>query len=302
MDSITGFERKVVFRVARGYFFAMAIAAVLVFFAGGALVIRSLAKPTLQPPSPLAPPKPRPALSYAQVADYMRTLEDERRAKANRGLEQGDGPQSTSQSQTSRPENPYQTRFGEIERKLRALFSDPSYTWADEIESVCVEPTSFGCLRRENRVKRRGVVGAINIAIAGVARDERIRLLDILIAVLEQTPMPNRGGAIIPTIELERSLARADEERSSKYEAQVAERTAQFRAEVAENDAKHRQWWTWGLYGLGAGFSLLIVVSLFLAFLSMERHTRALEHLVSQLGASSDGNDQRGGRAMPTPA
>jgi len=75
MDSITGFERKVVFRVARGYFFAMAIAAVLVFFAGGALVIRSLAKPTLQPPSPLAPPKPRPALSYAQVADYMRTLE-----------------------------------------------------------------------------------------------------------------------------------------------------------------------------------------------------------------------------------
>jgi uncharacterized membrane protein len=34
-----------------------------------------------------------------------------------------------------------------------------------------------------------------------------------------------------------------------------------------------------GLYGVGAGFSLLIVVSLFLAFLSMERHTRALEKL-----------------------
>ena len=35
-----------------------------------------------------------------------------------------------------------------------------------------------------------------------------------------------------------------------------------------------------GLYGVGAGFALLIVVSLFLAFLAMERHTRALERLV----------------------
>jgi len=184
---------------------------------------------------------------------------------------------------------------------LRALFNDPSYTWADEVESVCVEPTAFGCLRRENRLKRRGVVGAINAAVAGATRDERIRLLDILIAVLEQTPMPKRGETIIPTVELERSLAKSDEEAVRSYEAKEAERRGQFQAEVEENDAKHRKWWTWGLYGLGAGFSLLIVVSLFLAFLSMERHTRALERLATQFGGNTDGDDHHG-PPIPNPA
>jgi len=302
MDAITGFERKVVFRVARGYFFAMAIAAVVVFLGGGALVIRSLAKKNIEPPAPLVPPKPRTALSFAQVAEYVRTSEEERRNSANRGLEEGDATHSTSQARSRGSENPIQARFGEIEKKLRGLFSDPPYTWADEVESVCVDTTSFGCLRRESRVKRRGVVGAINVAVAGVDREERIRLLEILISVLEQTPLPKRGETIIPTIEMERTLTKTDEEALRSYEAKEAEQRSRFQAEDEENEAKHQKWWWQGLYGLGAGFSLLIAVSLLLAFLSMERHTRALEQLVTRLGVDADKGDDHKGRVLPVPA
>ena len=300
MDTITGFERKVVFRVARGYFFAMAVGAVLLFLAGGVFVVRSLAKPTIRPPATLVPPKPRSALSYGQVAEFMRAAEEERKTKTNRSLEQGEASKSTSSSRARPAENPYQARFAEIEKKLRALFNDPAYTWADEVESVCTEPTSFGCLHRENRLKRRGVVGAINAAVADVETvDERIRLLEVLITVLDQTPMQKRGEAIIPIVELEKGRVRSDQEAMRKHEAQVSEQQARFHAEVEANDAKHRQWWQWGLYGLGSGFSLLIAVSLFLAFLSMERHTRAIEHLVGHLGGGAGAEGGSLARAMP---
>ncbi len=50
--------------------------------------------------------------------------------------------------------------------------------------------------------------------------------------------------------------------------------------------AEHDQWRMIGIYGVGGGVSLLVVVSLFLAFLSMERHTRALDRLTSGLAPS----------------
>ncbi|MDF3069925.1 MAG: hypothetical protein K0R38_5526 [Polyangiaceae bacterium] len=74
---------------------------------------------------------------------------------------------------------------------------------------------------------------------------------------------------------------------ADKLQRQAREAADQYATDVQLNDAKYRQWRQSGFYGVAAGFVLLIVVSLFLAFLSMERHTRALEQVTSLMLANA---------------
>ncbi len=286
MDRITGFERRFVFRVARGYFFAMAILAVATFVGGGVLAVQSLTRRDVPAPAALRPPTPHSAISYAQVSEHIRKTEEERQRRSGGTLEQAANRSSSSAERVERTD-PTAARLDEIGKRLRALFPDSSYAWADEVENVCVEPTAFGCLRRENRIKRRGIVGTINSVMRGIdSDDERMRILELLIGVLEQTPVLKRGDMIIPTIQLEISLSADDAAAKESYEGKVTDQRAQYAREVEENEAKRQRWWRWGLTGLGTGFGLLIVVSVFLALLSMERHTRALERLATNSNAS----------------
>jgi hypothetical protein len=65
----------------------------------------------------------------------------------------------------------------------------------------------------------------------------------------------------------------------NRLQGRISEIEDRFAAETKANDQKHETRKMLGIYGAGAGFALLIVVSLFLAFLSMERQMRILERL-----------------------
>lgn len=278
-DRMTKFERTVVFRVARGYFFAMAIGAVLLFVGGVVLGLRSLAKSEVPKPAPAKPTPERAQLTYAEVMAQM-----QRAARVHAG--------STVQaeSQPGSPNGRAQAEDPELEaasKELRAAFPDPPYSWEDEVEKTCSVPTSFGCLQYGTRVKRQGVVSALNSAFRGTPRHELVEYIRVLARVLKEAPVEKRLELAASVIAAERDAREEHAAMADKLQRQAREAADQYATDVQLNDAKYRQWRQSGFYGVAAGFVLLIVVSLFLAFLSMERHTRALEQVTSLMLANA---------------
>jgi hypothetical protein len=275
---MTTFERAVVFRVARGYFFLMAIVAVLLFLGGVAFGARSLAKEDIPAPAPPPPVPARAPLTLAEVEDQLRR-DAAASAQAAGGIELTPQP-----GESTRVPAPEEDALKKAVDRLKTLFPDPPYSWQNELETVCSVPSAFGCLQSGTRIKRYGVAGTISKALEGMNRSEAIEFLGILFEVLKLAPVDRRLALVLPTISAEKQ-ARDDYARLvAKHRHDTEEQQTKYQLEVDLDRAKHAEWRQLGMYGLGAGFSLLIVVSLFLAFLSMERHTRVLESLVSKLG------------------
>lgn len=275
---MTTFERAVVFRVARGYFFLMAIVAVLLFLGGVAFGARSLAKEDIPAPAPPPPVPARAPLTLAEVEDQLRR-DAAASAQAAGGIELTPQP-----GEPTRVPAPEEDALKKAVDRLKTLFPDPPYSWQNELETVCSVPSAFGCLQSGTRIKRYGVAGTISKALEGMNRSEAIEFLGILFEVLKLAPVDRRLALVLPTISAEKQ-ARDDYARLvAKHRHDTEEQQTKYQLEVELDRAKHAEWRQLGMYGLGAGFSLLIVVSLFLAFLSMERHTRVLESLVSKLG------------------
>lgn len=151
------------------------------------------------------------------------------------------------------------------------------------MEKVCSAPTSFGCLQWGTRIKRQGVVSALNAALRGTPRDELVGYIRVMARVLKQAPVEKRLELAPAVIAAEREARERHAAALNEHKTEAREAEEKYAADVQENDAKYKAWRQSAIYGVGAGFTLLIVVSLFLAFLSMERHTRALEQLTLQL-------------------
>lgn len=273
-DRMTRFERAIVFRVARGYFFAMALLAVAIFVGGAVIGTRGLASHEIPAPvHPAAPPPRRPIDLNAIIADLER--EKARAAQAASTIELK--PQSGQTAHVAAAEDDDLDR---AVKAVRALFPDPPYSWENEVERTCSVPTSFGCLQWGTHVRRFGVVGALSKAFEGMDREEVIDYLGVLADVLKRAPVERRLELVSPIIQAERD-GRADyQARLNKHKHQLEEIDANYQTAVDLDKAKHAEWRQSGLYALAIGFGLMITVSLFLAFLSMERHTRALERLL----------------------
>lgn len=276
VDRMTKFERVIVFRVARGYFFAMAMVAVLLFVGGVAIGARSLVKAEVaKPPAPTATPARAP-LTYGVVATEIQR--EEARAKAGGAPVQVDGDTSDTKGG-----NADDAELEAASKELRAAFPDPPYSWDNEIEKTCTAPTSFGCLAWGTRVKRQGVVSALGAAFRGTPRDQLVSYIRVLARVLKEAPVEKRLEIAPLVIATERQEREKHEALVASHERSVKEAEEKYNAEVELNNAKYQQWRQSAIYGIAAGFALLIVVSLFLAFLSMERHTRALEQVTRHL-------------------
>ena len=289
-DKMTRFERAIVFRVARGYFFFMAVCAVLVFVAGVAVGTRGFVKQELPPPVPPPEPAARPALTYKLLLDELQHDADRSAHAANTiGLDDQEGGAPPAGAGTA-GKDPLQERFDAALRDLQALFPEPAYTWTNQLERVCTAGGAFGCFHWDTRVKRQGVVGILTTALQPAkSRTDRVELLEVLVRVLKDAPEEKRGELIGPIVQTELRQRARFEALVAAYRAKVDEAKAEYARAVRESEEQHQTWRQWGLYGVGSGFALLIVVSLFLAFLSMERHTRALELLVAGAAAGRAG-------------
>jgi hypothetical protein len=280
VDRMTKFERTIVFRVARGYFFVMAIGAVLLFLGGVVLGARSLAKSEVPRPAPARAVPERTPLTYAAVLAQMQ------RAVARVAT----GSTVQVEGQAGEPKGRAQSEDPELEaasKELRGAFPDPPFSWEDEVEKTCTVPTSFGCLQYGTRIKRQGVVSTLSAALRGTPRHELVGYIRILARVLKEAPVEKRLEIAPAVISAEREAREEHEALVSKHQRQSRDAEERYTAEVQLNDAKYREWRQFAIYGVAAGFVLLIVVSLFLAFLSMERHTRALEQVAALLSASA---------------
>lgn len=275
-DRMTFFERAVVFRVARGYFFLMAVAAVLLFIGGVVVGARGLGTVNL-PAAPTPPPPPqREAISYAEVAaELQRILDEAQNASRASATIKPSGKSSPDGEPKVDP------ALSDASKALQAVFPDPPYSWLDETEQFCAAPTAFGCLQTGTRVKRHGVASQISAALASVKDEEVLEYVNLLTRVLRQAPVEKRLQLVSVTISLEQKARRRQQRLEDDFESKQKELKEAHDTAVDLARAERERWRTMGLYGVGAGFSLLIVVSLFLAFLSMERHTRALEKLAS---------------------
>lgn len=294
LDQMTRFERAVVFRVARGYFFAMAIVAVLLFLAGAVVGARSMIKHDVpRPTAPAAPGERRP-LTYHEVAEVLQRKEEQARTGAAVQVEPQSGDSGSAAS------GPVDPELDAASKELHAAFPDPPYSWDNEIEKACVVPTSFGCLQWGTRVKRQGVISALNLALRGTPRDELVSYIRVLARVLKEAPVEKRLEIVPAVLATERTDREKQEQLVASHTHKVKELEEKYQADLDANNAKYRQLREFALYGVGAGFSLLIVVSLFLAFLSMERHTRALEQLTERLASqampvASEGSGRQSG-------
>lgn len=286
-DWMTRFERGVVFRVARGCFFALAVFAVLMFIGGIVVGIRGLAfTPVPQPELPPAPP-PRQELTLEAAKAELKNP-----SAAEVGLPSLDVEALPPPGTRPDPED---TRLAAAVSSLQGLFPDPPYKWETEIEKVCSVPTSFGCLQWGNQVKRYGASVAVGRVFYGMDRSEAADLFTVVRKLLSTTPIEQRLSLVRPIVIAEMRARAAHEAAVDKHKRRVADIESAYDLEVAVNKARHEGWKQQGLYAMGAGFSLLISVSLFLAFLSMERHTRALEGLafgsLPQAGRRGGGQD-----------
>lgn len=284
VDRMTKFERVIVFRVARGYFFAMAIVAVILFVGGVVIGIRSLVKSEIAKPATPAAAPPRAPLTYDLVAAELRRTEA--RAKAGGAAVQVDGDSGNGKAGSD--EDP---ELEAASKELRAAFPDPPYSWDNELEKTCTAPTGFGCLAWGTRIKRQGVVSVLSAAFRGTPRDQLVSYIRVLARVLKEAPIEKRLEIAPLVIATERDEREKYESLISSHARDAKEAQEKYDADVALNSAKYQQWRESAVYGIAAGFALLIVVSLFLAFLSMERHTRALGELTKHL-ARRDGLEE----------
>jgi hypothetical protein len=287
-DRMSRFERVVVFRVARGYFLFMAVIAVLTFIGGVVVGTRGFLKTAIAQPAPPTAPSARAPLTYAAVQEQIaREAERAKNEGATIAFEEKDQP-----SHGGTPSHdPLQDELDKLIKTLQAQFPDPPYAWTNQMERVCVSQTAFGCLQYDNRIKKIGVVGTIGTALKGLDKNAIVKYLAVLARVLDQVPVDRRLEMIIPIVQAEKEAQASQEKIEREHQERVDEIDRKYKEAVRENDAEHEGWKMMGIYGLATGFGLLIVVSLFLAFLSMERHTRVLEKLVA--GSLQEGRRYR---------
>jgi|GEM_PF-5317441 len=278
-DPMTAFERGVVFRVARGFFVFVALAAVLGFGVAGIIWMRGVSETSIDKPELPAAPAPRARINYQQLLKAMQR-EAEQSAQASQTVQyEQDGKRSGSDQK----DETAKLRFNQLVRELQELFPAPTYTWTNQTERKCTVPSAYGCFRYETKIVRAGVAGIVQQAVSNVNAEVRLELLETLVAVLKEVPVEKRAEVIAPIVRFEQIDAADYDEVVRDHKEKTEEIEEKYQNDVREDKEKRAEWKRLGLYGLGAGLFGLVLVSLFLAFLAIERHSRALERVVARV-------------------
>jgi hypothetical protein len=227
---------------------ALGVVAGLGFIAAG-LLVHAPAKPAPLPPvAPATEPMTLPAVeqTLTQHPEYARfdklDLED-------------DG-----------------TRPPPVTAAIRALFPEPPYAWDDVFEEVCKVPTSYGCLERGRRLARRGVSRIVQRALAEAPED----LSATVVAMLGSAPVERRGPLLLATVATYWASKDKQRDAAARRQREADEAEAKHNEAVEGAQEKKHDLMMGGAYAGAAGLSTMILASLFLALLAIERHVRIL--------------------------
>ena len=268
------FEQKIIFRTARAFFVVIALLAVLIFVGGSLLGLTSLMPkevPAPALPTPVAPPAP---LTYAQVLETLAKKAQEPPPEPEEDL-----VVRKSKSDAS-AEDPIDVRIRELVVELQGLLPEPRYSWNDVVARVCTYPSPYGCLAYQNRTQTKGMRSVVVAAIEQVPERDVVPALEALVKVLKEAPEEARGELILPTVQTWLRLNRDFLRAQAAQHALIEQQTLEHRQKVAEAEAARALLQTQALQGMFVGFAAVILVSLFLAFLAMERHMRRMETLL----------------------
>lgn len=290
---IETFERNIVFRVARGYFVLMAAVAVLAF--GGGLItgfFGFVRVPVVKAPDPPPVPEP-PPLSLAAVEKWQADQNAADQTKRNRPdvgersrfAEQATEVNKVSSSELERQRRQQQrTQIETLINQLKTSFPDPPYVWEDLYKTTCVSfIQGYGCIKSERNLEKKGIVGVLSAKLENNKADDIIAKLGALQTVLSTAPVEKRGELIVVTLDAYDDIRRDYTQKVDERESIVARNEAEFRSDTAEQQASKSKFRQWGLYGVAAGLALIVLVSIFLAHLAIERQTRLLRGVLESL-------------------
>lgn len=282
------FERVVVFRVARGYFFAMAVLGVLTVIGGVIALSLGLVRIPISDPAPPPPIAPPEVVNLARVDKWLAERQAASQQKSN-------GPSSvfedSSSARTGHGEDNQRNAQADLraeaerlEGELRVLFPAPNYVWDDQYLDYCKNMTSFGCIERGRKLEKEGVAKTVRAAFSEFHRiSDVVDMLKLMIAVLKEAPVERRGNLILAVVTTYRDINGKYLDQVQAREAAIERAQAEYKTKVREQEESKSTFRTYGIYGAVGGLALLILVSLFLAHFAIERHLRLLQKLVASV-------------------
>ncbi len=296
-DSLEKFERRVVFRTARGYFLFLAGLAILTFVGGVVFGARGLV--AIEPDEPAAPTMPAPPAppSALQLADVEKWIA--RQAEGATAVEDSAEPEwvtaTREESDGADRKDPEAERFEKLLADFKALFPEPHYAWKDSYLRTCTRSSPYGCLRYERTLEKEGVSNILETAIRSELKGDSLpelnAILSTLNAVIAKAPLERRAELIAPTAEAHRELQadyrtslREHEDAVYELEQQHALEIARYERELEELRAEKETNQLTGMYGVLAGLGLLVLVSVFLAHFAIERHLRLMREALAGRG------------------
>lgn len=297
IDRIERFERKIVFRTARGYFLTLAVLAVLGIVGGAVLGAKGMVKVPIEPPvaptMPEPPPAP-PSITRERLEQWLAAREARKAAESARSTAlfqetAGDAtPRSGTPEASARDRERAEIR--QLFDQLGTLFPEPQYVWKDVVETYCARPTAFGCLQTSTRVAKPGISDALAALLKPLERSRSLEVLRLWHAMLPLFHVDARVTWAGHIVEASADFDADADGVVSDYESRIAKIRDSYEEQVADHrraemarDARREQERTWGLYGVAGGLVLLILVSIFLVHFAIERHLRLMREVAALL-------------------
>jgi len=320
------FERKVVFRAGRAYFLILAGLGMLALLAGlmgvlGGVLRMPVDKPAEPPPVGAKKPDPPDVTPPTPVAlaEAERWAAQKKAEEAQEKARAATHPTQEAPSAISAPPRPrrrpparrgssWRERRKKLLARLAALLPVPPYASTDTYKTVCLRQVKdIGCMEQGRELDKVGTTTLIRQATRGLRRDVKLEVLGQIVAVLEKAPVEKRGDLIAGVSATYRqkqgnylraradraeAIARAEAEHQEKTRARaaaIAKTRMEYEQKTMEQKLSQAAWLSFGIYAAVMGFGLLVLVSLFLAHLAIERHLRLLRELL----AGQDGRNKQ---------
>jgi hypothetical protein len=248
-----GFEAFVL-RLGRGAYLAAAVLGALATVGGVlAFVIGSLQRPMPVPAEPVSEPSPT-ALSL----DKVEAVAKER-------------------PELARPfdsDNCFKGQLVELPISAKDLFSGSQYAWDDELETYCESPTDYGCLKQGKRLLKVGMWRQFIGALQETSPVDPPEALAMTETFLKTLPLEARLRLFRPAMFAANQAHIAMVETSAKATSDYEAAVALYERDAAEVGERKTVLMGVGANMVGGGVSAMVVASLLLAILAIERHLR----------------------------
>jgi len=178
------FERKVIFRIARGLFMFLAIVGLLGFIASF-FFFGYTVSPTLKESAPREPKEPAPPTVTAEEVQKLMNDAGRSSDRGRRGIPRQDGGEPFAN-------DPMAARVKVLVEKLHAdCFPGDGFPWYAQVKNECVQRDYWTgrCTRYKEMMVEPGVINALKDALGALSSLDKITTLETLIAVLPAVPV-----------------------------------------------------------------------------------------------------------------